>query len=121
DMELLYHHLLLRGVYVWEWRSFYLSTAHTDADIEYVIDAVRDSLRELRGAGYFPTVRPAPERPEKREKREKRPDFGLYFFGDSAEAESSEGEKYKQLLDSARFADERGFHGLWLPERHFNT
>ena len=30
DMELLYHHLILRGFYVWEWRNFFLSTAHTD-------------------------------------------------------------------------------------------
>ncbi|TCO60671.1 non-ribosomal peptide synthetase/type I polyketide synthase [Actinocrispum wychmicini] len=112
DMELLYHHLMLRGVYVWEWRSCYLSTAHTDADVDYVIDAVSDSLRELRGAGYFPATRP---------KAKQAPDFSLYFFGDSAEVERSEGDKYQQILDSARFADERGFHGVWLPERHFNT
>ncbi|MFB6394764.1 aminotransferase class III-fold pyridoxal phosphate-dependent enzyme, partial [Polymorphospora sp. 2-325] len=55
DMELLYHHLLLKGVFVWEWRNFFLSTAHTDADVEQVADAVRDSLREMRAAGYFPT------------------------------------------------------------------
>ncbi|WP_190070343.1 non-ribosomal peptide synthetase [Streptomyces lanatus] len=54
DMELLYHHLMLRGVHVWEWRNFFLSTAHSDGDIEFVADAVRDSLRELRAAGFFP-------------------------------------------------------------------
>ncbi|OUD03711.1 non-ribosomal peptide synthetase [Streptomyces swartbergensis] len=54
DMELLYHHLMLRGVHVWEWRNFFLSTAHSDGDIEFVADAVRDSLRELRSAGFFP-------------------------------------------------------------------
>lgn len=58
DMELLYHHLMLRGVHVWEWRNFFLSTAHTDGDIEFVADAVRDSLRELRTAGFFPGGRP---------------------------------------------------------------
>ncbi|WP_369275303.1 MupA/Atu3671 family FMN-dependent luciferase-like monooxygenase [Streptomyces sp. R11] len=60
DMELLYHHLMLRGVHVWEWRNFFLSTAHTDGDIEFVADAVRDSLRELRTAGFFPGGRPVP-------------------------------------------------------------
>ncbi|WP_139063684.1 MupA/Atu3671 family FMN-dependent luciferase-like monooxygenase, partial [Streptomyces zinciresistens] len=59
DLELLYHHLMLRGVHVWEWRNFFLSTAHTDADVAYVADAVRDSLRELRSAGFFPDTRPA--------------------------------------------------------------
>ncbi|MER5887627.1 MupA/Atu3671 family FMN-dependent luciferase-like monooxygenase [Streptomyces sp. NPDC001941] len=57
DMELLYPHLLLRGVHVWEWRNFFLSTAHTDADVEWVVDAVRGSLRELRTAGFFPSAR----------------------------------------------------------------
>ncbi|MDT0386369.1 MupA/Atu3671 family FMN-dependent luciferase-like monooxygenase [Streptomyces dubilierae] len=65
DMELLYHHLMLRGVHVWEWRNFFLSTAHSDGDIEFVADAVRESLRELRSAGFFPggkavAPRPAP-------------------------------------------------------------
>ncbi|MEU2667434.1 MupA/Atu3671 family FMN-dependent luciferase-like monooxygenase [Streptomyces sp. NPDC007164] len=67
DMELLYYHLMLRGVHVWEWRNFFLSTAHTDGDIEHVADAVRGSLRDLRKAGFFrtgtgPSRRPAPVR-----------------------------------------------------------
>ncbi|MFF1348673.1 MupA/Atu3671 family FMN-dependent luciferase-like monooxygenase, partial [Streptomyces sp. NPDC058322] len=67
DMELLYYHLMLRGVHVWEWRNFFLSTAHTDGDIEHVADAVRGSLRDLREAGFFrtgtaPSRRPAPRR-----------------------------------------------------------
>ncbi|MEU1115159.1 MULTISPECIES: MupA/Atu3671 family FMN-dependent luciferase-like monooxygenase [unclassified Streptomyces] len=52
DMELLYHHLMLRGVHVWEWRNFFLSTEHTDGDCEFIADAVKDSLRELRAAGF---------------------------------------------------------------------
>ncbi|MEU9760843.1 MupA/Atu3671 family FMN-dependent luciferase-like monooxygenase [Streptomyces sp. NPDC047987] len=58
DMELLYPHLMLRGVHVWEWRNFFLSTAHTDSDIEFVSEAVRGALRELRSAGFFPGSRP---------------------------------------------------------------
>ena len=56
DMELLYPHLLLKGVLVWEWRNFFLSTAHDDACLEQVGGAVRASLRELRDAGF---LRPA--------------------------------------------------------------
>ncbi|QLE75882.1 amino acid adenylation domain-containing protein [Streptomyces rectiverticillatus] len=59
DMELLYHHLMLRGVHVWEWRNFFLSTAHSDGDLEFIADAVKGSLRELRGAGFFPGARAA--------------------------------------------------------------
>jgi glutamate-1-semialdehyde aminotransferase len=74
DMELLYHHLMLRGVHVWEWRNFFLSTAHSDGDIEFVADAVRDSLRELRSAGFFPGARPvALTRPRPRSRRQLRP------------------------------------------------
>ncbi|MEU1087677.1 MupA/Atu3671 family FMN-dependent luciferase-like monooxygenase [Streptomyces sp. NPDC005576] len=58
DMELLYYHLMLRGVHVWEWRNFFLSTAHSDSDIEQVACAVRESLQDLRRAGFFPAVRP---------------------------------------------------------------
>ncbi|WP_399924730.1 MupA/Atu3671 family FMN-dependent luciferase-like monooxygenase [Streptomyces kanamyceticus] len=55
DMELLYHHLMLRGVHVWEWRNFFLSTEHSDGDVEFIADAVKGSLRELRDAGFFRT------------------------------------------------------------------
>ncbi|SOD62232.1 amino acid adenylation domain-containing protein/natural product biosynthesis luciferase-like monooxygenase domain-containing protein [Streptomyces zhaozhouensis] len=58
DMELLYYHLMLRGVHVWEWRNFFLSTAHTDEDVARVDEAVRGALRELRAGGFFPTDRP---------------------------------------------------------------
>ncbi|GAA3614031.1 hypothetical protein GCM10022223_32820 [Kineosporia mesophila] len=116
DVDLLYHHLLARDVYVWEWRSFYLSTAHTDADLEHVAEAVRDSLQELRGAGYLPGGRPRPvpvpavPRPA--------PDFSVYFFGDYPDGTAN---AYEQILDTARFADTHDFHAVWLPERHFHS
>ncbi|RKN05784.1 non-ribosomal peptide synthetase [Streptomyces radicis] len=111
DMELLYYHLMLRGVHVWEWRNFFLSTAHTDGDIEHVAEAVRGSLRELREAGFFPartaprtapvarstpgptptpaatpspTPAPTPA-PTPVTGTARRADFGLYFFGDYPE------------------------------------
>jgi natural product biosynthesis luciferase-like monooxygenase protein len=50
-------------------------------------------------------------------------DFGLFYFasdeGDYAHAKGR--EKYKLLLDGARFADENGFCAVWTPERHFHT
>ncbi|WP_251054936.1 MupA/Atu3671 family FMN-dependent luciferase-like monooxygenase [Streptomyces sp. ISL-66] len=140
DMELLYQHLLLRGIYVWEWRSFYLSTAHTDGDVERVSDAVKDSLRALRGGGFFPATRPRPlpkAQPLPRPARPRpAPDFGVYFFGDYPDAEGpgTAGEHggaaarpprpadaYEQIVETARFADERGFSSLWVPERHFHS
>lgn len=45
-------------------------------------------------------------------------DFGLFHFG--SYVETGDTNKYKLLLDTARFADEHGFCALWTPERHFN-
>ncbi|MBT2898553.1 MupA/Atu3671 family FMN-dependent luciferase-like monooxygenase [Streptomyces sp. McG3] len=126
DLELLYHHLQLRGVYVWEWRSFYLSTAHTEEDVNRVAEAVEGSLRELRDGGFFPrAARPAAAR--RAEVRCPAPDFGVYFFGDYPDTggadESGTGvpEAYDTVLETARFADEHGFSSVWLPERHFDS
>jgi amino acid adenylation domain-containing protein len=52
--ELLFYHLLERGVYVWEGRGCFLSTAHTDEDCDTLVRALRDSLRALRDAGFMP-------------------------------------------------------------------
>ncbi len=45
--------------------------------------------------------------------------FSLYFFGDYPDRDSS--DKYRLIMDAARFADQHDFHALWLPERHFDS
>ncbi|MBM4254541.1 MAG: amino acid adenylation domain-containing protein [Deltaproteobacteria bacterium] len=57
NLELLYYHLLEKGVYIWEWRNCFLSTAHTDEDIAQFIQAVKDSLEEMRHGGFLPERR----------------------------------------------------------------
>jgi natural product biosynthesis luciferase-like monooxygenase protein len=47
------------------------------------------------------------------------PAFSLFYFA-SGEGGSGE-DKYRLLLEGARFADERGFHAVWTPERHFHA
>ncbi|HEY0406604.1 MAG TPA: amino acid adenylation domain-containing protein [Pyrinomonadaceae bacterium] len=54
DLELLYYHLLEKGIYVWEGRNCFLSTAHTDEDIDRLVRAVRESVEELRSGGFLP-------------------------------------------------------------------
>jgi glutamate-1-semialdehyde aminotransferase/SAM-dependent methyltransferase len=56
DLELLYYHLLDKGVYIWEGRNCFLSTAHTDADVAYVIQAIQESLQALRQGGFLPAT-----------------------------------------------------------------
>lgn len=43
--------------------------------------------------------------------------FGLIFFS-SSEA-PFDGDKYRLVLESARFADRHDFSSVWIPERHF--
>lgn len=63
DFDLLYYYLLDKGVYTWEGRTCFLSTAHTDQDLEYIIQAVKDSIREMREGGFLPDPTP-PSGPE---------------------------------------------------------
>ncbi|MFF7721622.1 amino acid adenylation domain-containing protein [Streptomyces luteogriseus] len=46
-------------------------------------------------------------------------DFSLYFFGDYPE--DADRDKYALIMESSTYADEHGFHALWLPERHFDS
>ncbi|HVS00191.1 MAG TPA: MupA/Atu3671 family FMN-dependent luciferase-like monooxygenase [Thermoanaerobaculia bacterium] len=43
--------------------------------------------------------------------------FSLLFFSD--DGSRTGGDKYRLLLESARFADRHGFEAIWTPERHF--
>ncbi|MGP9812865.1 aminotransferase class III-fold pyridoxal phosphate-dependent enzyme [Rhodopseudomonas sp. NSM] len=51
--DLFYSQLISRGVYVWEGRTCFLSTAHTDSDLDQVAQAVRDSARALTAVGLM--------------------------------------------------------------------
>ncbi len=53
-MNLLKYHLLARGVHLLG-VSGYLSTAHTDEDINYIIQAVKDSIEQLKFGGFLPS------------------------------------------------------------------
>jgi natural product biosynthesis luciferase-like monooxygenase protein len=47
-------------------------------------------------------------------------DFSLFYFsGDESEHAGS--DKYRLLLEGARWADEHGFCAVWTPERHFHA
>ena len=54
NLDLLFYYLLEKGVYIWEGRNCFLSTAHTDEDIDYLIRAVKDSVEEMRSGGFLP-------------------------------------------------------------------
>ncbi|UWR23513.1 MupA/Atu3671 family FMN-dependent luciferase-like monooxygenase [Sulfitobacter sp. S190] len=45
-------------------------------------------------------------------------DFNLFYWGND---DGVGPEKYRLLLDGARFADAHGFNAVWTPERHFHA
>ncbi|MBN6039850.1 non-ribosomal peptide synthetase/type I polyketide synthase [Amycolatopsis sp. 195334CR] len=58
-VELFHTMLVAQGLYIWEGRNCFLSTAHTDADIERIVVAIASTVNQLTAAGFFPGARPA--------------------------------------------------------------
>jgi hypothetical protein len=54
NMDLFFYHLVERGVYVWEGRTCFLSTAHTDEDIAFITNAIKESIKTLQKEGFLP-------------------------------------------------------------------
>jgi natural product biosynthesis luciferase-like monooxygenase protein len=46
-------------------------------------------------------------------------DFSLFYF--SGDENQDSGDKYRLLMEGARFADEAGLAAVWTPERHFHA
>ncbi len=53
ELEIMFYNLIQKGVYIWEGRTCFLSTSHTDEDIDYIISAVKDCISEMRQGGFF--------------------------------------------------------------------
>src|SRR5262249_35103669 len=46
-------------------------------------------------------------------------DFSLFYFASDDREVAT--DKYKLLLEGAKFADKHGFTAVWTPERHFHA
>jgi natural product biosynthesis luciferase-like monooxygenase protein len=75
-------------------------------------------------AGQQPRPATGPAQPEGRyavgreqSRRSGTMEFGLFFFSD--DGTTGAGDKYRLVLESAKFADEHHFSAVWTPERHF--
>ena len=154
--SLLFFHLREKGVHIFEGRLFFLSTAHSEADVALLIRAFKQSIVEMQTAGFLPekpgefappavaeiappvpAIRAEPESPsvslretpviqlasgERATPVTATPSreikFSVYFFGNYPAAYTQ--DKYRLLIESARFADRNGFTAIWIPERHFH-
>ena len=46
--------------------------------------------------------------------------FSLFYFASDEDSETTV-DKYRLLIEGARYADENGFQAVWTPERHFHA
>ena len=53
-IDLFFYHMLHNGIFIWEGRNCFLSTAHTDQDLERVLTAVKDSVEQMRAGDFLP-------------------------------------------------------------------
>lgn len=60
-------------------------------------------------------LRPAPS------SRARRGRISLSSFYFASDEGGEHSDRYKLLLDGARFADQNGFEAVWTPERHFHA
>jgi natural product biosynthesis luciferase-like monooxygenase protein len=52
--------------------------------------------------------------------RRKPMEFSLFYFADDADGASG-ADRYRLLMEGAKFADRHGFAAVWTPERHFHA
>lgn len=75
----------------------------------YKVVLYRDDDRKAGGA------RPVTRHPQKPM------DFSFFYWNFLSEAVQKEKNKYRLLLDSAKYGDKNGFKAVWTPERHFGS
>ena len=83
---------------------------------------LRSPLEQTAAVGVEPSAGQAKEQSEdefdwKSRPVEKSLGFSLYFFSDDGSKDSP--DKYRLVLESAKFADRNSFSAVWTPERHF--
>jgi natural product biosynthesis luciferase-like monooxygenase protein/amino acid adenylation domain-containing protein len=61
----------------------------------------------------------APQSPRRKIAPSRSIDFSLFYFASELGGEPR--DRYRLLLEGAKFADENGFAAVWTPERHFHT
>ena len=55
--EILNTHLLNNGVFVWEQRNCFLSTAHDETDVALIVQAATQGIAAMKSAGWFGAVK----------------------------------------------------------------
>ncbi|HKR12636.1 MAG TPA: MupA/Atu3671 family FMN-dependent luciferase-like monooxygenase [Pyrinomonadaceae bacterium] len=81
------------------------------------LDSLLREIESLAPEELQTPLEPQPSPLEERKPETTSINFSLYFFSDDGSGTS--GDKYRLVLESAKFADQHGFTAVWTPERHF--
>jgi natural product biosynthesis luciferase-like monooxygenase protein/amino acid adenylation domain-containing protein len=63
-VDLFFYHMLDQGIYIWEGRNCFLSTAHSEEDLSRIVRAVANSVAEMRAGGFWPGTPGKPQQSE---------------------------------------------------------
>lgn len=55
NIDLFFYHLIYSGIYIWEGKTMFLSEAHSDDDVLYLINTVKRVALLLADLDYFPS------------------------------------------------------------------
>ena len=75
-----------------------------------------DALRQKGKAGVPTLLASEAEKPARG-----RMEFGLFYWNFVSQESDHDTEKYRLLIEGAKFADTHGFSAVWTPERHFES
>ncbi|HKD82308.1 MAG TPA: aminotransferase class III-fold pyridoxal phosphate-dependent enzyme [Candidatus Angelobacter sp.] len=67
--SLFWAYMRARGIHMWEGRPSFLTTAHTDADIQLVLKAFKETIVEMQRAGFLPGEAPQEAAPPRADAR----------------------------------------------------
>ncbi len=98
---LLYFHLRDKGVHAWEGRPCFLSTAHTDEDIRFVVQAFKETVREMQAGGFLPGE-PVPEDHSDQQRAEQR---SVQALGIENNSNSHENDVSDVIITTNRLQD----------------
>lgn len=61
ELDIFFYSLALHGIYNWEGKTCFVSTAHSDGDIQKLIDVIHHVLGEMKSYGFWENqVQPSP-------------------------------------------------------------
>ena len=68
--SLVYYYLRAKGIHIWEGRPCFLSTSHSDADVDAIVEAFEETVTSMQDGGFLPAPPDGPiRRPERSKPR----------------------------------------------------